>query len=316
MRRHMPKLVHDPQLFSQNHSCTAWRWPSGSLTLLIAAALMVVAAAEVADATTYHAQRRRTSRRQGVDGAGFIAPASSATAWASFPTPGKQLRSVAGLGGAATRGGGSHYRHKCARTAASSGLLCCRGQTHGRQHSSIVARSPQLRSTSDCSCRGRGSSSSSRLLLLANAVGVDVNATVGAEIASPVASAEVALPLDVGTKKEHPPPLPPQVQSSRTKESTSVEGKEATVIITDAGGRPHTVASKAKISAANKGKKPWNVGVGHSEETRRKIAEGARNAAKRRRQKTAESLVREREIESRVGAGGSKLRPLLLLFLL
>ncbi|CAN0374805.1 unnamed protein product, partial [Ectocarpus sp. 13 AM-2016] len=61
---------------------------------------------------------------------------------------------------------------------------------------------------------------------------------------------------------------------------------------TEAGGRPHTVASKAKISAANKGKKPWNVGVGHSEETRRKIAEGARNAARKRRQKTAESLVR------------------------
>ncbi|CAN0029606.1 unnamed protein product, partial [Hapterophycus canaliculatus] len=74
------------------------------------------------------------------------------------------------------------------------------------------------------------------------------------------------------------------------KESTSVEGKETTVIITEAGGRPHTVASRAKISAANKGKKPWNVGVGHSDETRRKIAEGARNAAKKRREKAAESL--------------------------
>lgn len=312
MRRHMPQPVHDPESFSRNFSCTAWRWPSGSLTLLIAAALMVVAPAEVADATTYpQCTRQRTGRREGVDGAGFIAPASSAAVWASFLTPGKKLCSLAGLGGAATRGSGSHHRHRCATTAASTGLLCCGGQTHGRQHSSSssLARSPQLRSTSDYSTRGIGSSSSSRLLLLASVVGVDVNATVEAEIASPVASAEVALPIDVGTKNEHPPP---QMQSSRTTESTSIEGKEATVIVTEAGGRPHTVASKAKISAANKGKKPWNVGVGHSEETRRKIAEGARNAAKRRRQKTAESLVRKRDTGRITGGGGdSKLRPLM-----
>jgi len=44
-------------------------------------------------------------------------------------------------------------------------------------------------------------------------------------------------------------------------------------------GRLHSAESKAKISAANKGKAPWNVGKHHSEETKRKIAEGARRAA-------------------------------------
>lgn len=288
MRRLRPTLVHDPELCCRHYSSTAWRWRSGSLTMLIAVALMALSAAEVAD----DAHARRT-RLQAVGGAGFIAPASTAAGWTSFSRQGQKLRSVGGLRGASARGGGSHHRHSCAIPATSSASICCEGQTSGRQRSSSsVARVPQLR-TSDHRRRRRGSSSSSRLLLLASAVGADVNATVGAEIASPIASAEVALPSDVGTKKNGQPP--PPSQSSRTKKSTSIEGKEATVIITEAGGRPHTVASKAKISAANKGKKPWNVGVGHSEETRRKIAEGARNAAKRRREKTAESLVREME---------------------
>jgi hypothetical protein len=38
-------------------------------------------------------------------------------------------------------------------------------------------------------------------------------------------------------------------------------------------GRPHTPESRAKISAANKGKTPWNKGVGHSEETKARIKE-------------------------------------------
>ena len=72
----------------------------------------------------------------------------------------------------------------------------------------------------------------------------------------------------------------------------SVEGEESTVTITEAGGRPHTATSRARISAANKGKEPWNKGGRHSEETRLKIAEGARNAARKRREATALSLVR------------------------
>lgn len=38
-------------------------------------------------------------------------------------------------------------------------------------------------------------------------------------------------------------------------------------------GRPHTAESRAKISAANKGKTPWNKGLGHSEETKARIRE-------------------------------------------
>ena len=39
-------------------------------------------------------------------------------------------------------------------------------------------------------------------------------------------------------------------------------------------GRVHSPESRAKISAANKGKKPWNVGVKHSQETRDRIRAG------------------------------------------
>jgi len=42
--------------------------------------------------------------------------------------------------------------------------------------------------------------------------------------------------------------------------------------------RAHTKESRAKISAANKGKRPWNAGIQHSEETKRKISERTRSA--------------------------------------
>lgn len=58
-----------------------------------------------------------------------------------------------------------------------------------------------------------------------------------------------------------------------------------------AGGRLHTEESRAKISAANKGRVPWNVGKQHSEETRRRIAEGTRKAMQRK----AQERMRERE---------------------
>lgn len=45
---------------------------------------------------------------------------------------------------------------------------------------------------------------------------------------------------------------------------------------TDNGGYSHTSMSKAKISAANKGKTPWNKGKARSEEERAKIASGVR----------------------------------------
>eukprot|EP00967_Tisochrysis_lutea_P128933 scaffold221232_cov31-Tisochrysis_lutea.AAC.1 len=67
---------------------------------------------------------------------------------------------------------------------------------------------------------------------------------------------------------------------------------------TPAGGRAHTAESRAKISAANKGKTPWNAGKKHSEETRRKIAEKTRAAMLARKVKAqaefAEKLERAR----------------------
>jgi len=45
---------------------------------------------------------------------------------------------------------------------------------------------------------------------------------------------------------------------------------------TEAGGFSHTSASRAKISAANKGKIPWNKGKTRSEEVKKRIAEGVK----------------------------------------
>jgi len=45
---------------------------------------------------------------------------------------------------------------------------------------------------------------------------------------------------------------------------------------TENGGFTHTAASRAKISAANKGKTPWNKGRQRSEETKARIAAGVR----------------------------------------
>ena len=57
-------------------------------------------------------------------------------------------------------------------------------------------------------------------------------------------------------------------------------------------GHLHTAESRAKISAANKGKTPWNRGRKHTEETRRKIAEGTRRALQQRAEQ--QRLERER----------------------
>lgn len=48
------------------------------------------------------------------------------------------------------------------------------------------------------------------------------------------------------------------------------------------GGYSHTAASKAKISAANKGKTPWNKGKTRSDEVKQKIAEGVRRKNRER----------------------------------
>ena len=56
------------------------------------------------------------------------------------------------------------------------------------------------------------------------------------------------------------------------------------------GGYTHTSSSKAKISAANKGKVPWNKGTPRSDEVRARIAEGVR---KRNRERFLVMLAEE-----------------------
>lgn len=62
----------------------------------------------------------------------------------------------------------------------------------------------------------------------------------------------------------------------------------------ESSGHPHTAESRAKISAANKGKTPWNQGLKHSEETRARIAEGTRRAMLRKAQERKEAQERLR----------------------
>ena len=67
---------------------------------------------------------------------------------------------------------------------------------------------------------------------------------------------------------------------------------------TKAGGYTHTEASRAKISAANKGKTPWNKGKARSEEVKARIAEGVRRKNRERFLKKLEDLgVTEEEYE-------------------
>ncbi len=66
------------------------------------------------------------------------------------------------------------------------------------------------------------------------------------------------------------------------------------------GGYTHTSASKAKISAALKGKTPWNKGKNRSEEVKARIAEGVRRRNRERfLAKLAEEGITEEEFNER-----------------
>ena len=72
------------------------------------------------------------------------------------------------------------------------------------------------------------------------------------------------------------------------KVKESMRQKEQDVPLPTAnGGFSHTSSSRAKISAANKGKTPWNKGKGRSEEVKARIAAGVR---KRNREKFLQKL--------------------------
>ena len=75
----------------------------------------------------------------------------------------------------------------------------------------------------------------------------------------------------------------------------NMDGSKNEITVTDANsdgndgvtttiiGHPHSDISKARISAANKGKVPWNVGKKHSDETKARIAAKTKEAMLRRR---------------------------------
>jgi hypothetical protein len=66
----------------------------------------------------------------------------------------------------------------------------------------------------------------------------------------------------------------------------SIHGSRQSALPLSIGqGRPHTAESRAKISAANKGKLPWNKGRGHSEETKARIREATTVAMRKRRER-------------------------------
>lgn len=68
---------------------------------------------------------------------------------------------------------------------------------------------------------------------------------------------------------------------------------------TSAGGFTHTEASRAKISAANKGKTPWNKGKARSDEVRARIAQGVRRKNRERfLQKIADLGLTEEEYKA------------------
>jgi hypothetical protein len=102
--------------------------------------------------------------------------------------------------------------------------------------------------------------------------------------------------------RNHEQQLPPFINgvaiASQTTTTHTTTVQEDVPLPTENGGYTHTTASRAKISAANKGKTPWNKGKARSEETRALIAAGVR-AKNRERflQKLMDLGVTEEEYE-------------------
>lgn len=81
--------------------------------------------------------------------------------------------------------------------------------------------------------------------------------------------------------------------ASTTDESTEVIPIPDAITPTDKGlssGYTHNDISRAKISAANKGKVPWNVGKQHSEETKQRIKEKTKESIERRKLAAAQAM--------------------------
>lgn len=84
---------------------------------------------------------------------------------------------------------------------------------------------------------------------------------------------------------------------------------------TKAGGYPHTLASRTKISAANKGKTPWNKGRARSSEERARISYGVLQRNRRRLEEkcvelgmTVEMYEQKKKEEERASSANIKAR--------
>lgn len=91
--------------------------------------------------------------------------------------------------------------------------------------------------------------------------------------------------IDDSLQTEHASTFPQDISAFRINgnDSTDDEKQQFELIVdedvprpTENGGYTHTRSSKAKISAANKGKTPWNKGQQRSEDVKARIAEGVR----------------------------------------
>ena len=255
MGLHRPKAIDDPCRGPRtDYPCWTWRWRTGMLLMVAAALTAVMPTAGAATHAWGHLGRPWPTAAAGA--IGFAASPSSATVRCPFSRRNQyHLRLSAASGGGSAYGsssGGSPHRHS-SRTCLRPPAISFWGQLHD-QHRCQTHQHYGCQVTAQPLPVGYGGRASP----LSARAGVGVGMNV----------------------------------SSSTEILQSVEGEETTVTLTEAGGRPHTATSRARISAANKGKEPWNKGGRHSEETRRKIAEGARNAARKRREATALSLVR------------------------
>lgn len=119
-------------------------------------------------------------------------------------------------------------------------------------------------------------------------------------------------PLDLGTNQDPEKPRSKRKKAMPALPSPLDKGVEANgeaaapaeeIPSTDSrrtanGGFAHTNLSRRRISIANKGKTPWNKGGSHSESTRKKIADGAKMAALKRKMKLAEEVVSETGVQS------------------
>ena len=101
---------------------------------------------------------------------------------------------------------------------------------------------------------------------------------------------EVSLPMSVVERKDDSNDILTSSLSDIVEVKIETLDNSHNYAKTINGGRRHSDASKRKISAANKGKKPWNVGKAHTLETKRRISERTKAAMAAKKMEKAQSM--------------------------